>query len=157
MSDEVTPPTPPAPTPNTSGQGAAAQVPEEIKRWSWGAFLMSWIWGIGNKTYIALLALIPVVGLVMIFVLGAKGNEWAWRNKRWPSVEEFKRVQKTWAWVGLGLLIVGFILNVLFLTAGIGLFIAADGLESGLDNALDELELEFEEEFNEEFDFDSDF
>src|SRR6516162_11951094 len=34
-------------------------IPAEIKRWNWGAFLLNWIWGIGNQTYIALLALIP--------------------------------------------------------------------------------------------------
>ena len=33
----------------------------------------------------------------MCFVLGAYGNEWAWRNKRWESVEHFHRVQATWA------------------------------------------------------------
>ena len=37
----------------------------------------------------------------MAFVLGAKGNEWAWRNKKWESVEHFHSVQKIWATVGL--------------------------------------------------------
>jgi len=86
-------------------------VPAEINRWNWGAFLLSWIWGIGNQTYIALLALIPVVGVVMIFVLGAKGSAWAWRNGRWDSVEHFKRVQRRWAIAGiavwLGVLVLG--------------------------------------------------
>lgn len=27
--------------PNTSGTGSKAQVPEETRRWSWGAFLLS--------------------------------------------------------------------------------------------------------------------
>lgn len=72
-------------------------VPAEIKGWSWGAFLLNWIWGIGNNTFIALLALIPFVGFVMMVVLGAKGNAWAWRNGRWDSVEHFKRVQRKWA------------------------------------------------------------
>ncbi len=49
-------------------------IPPEIRRWNWGAFLLNWIWGIGNQTYIALLALIPGVNLVMLFVLGAKGS-----------------------------------------------------------------------------------
>lgn len=26
----------------------------DIQGWIWGAFLLSWIWGIGNNTYIAL-------------------------------------------------------------------------------------------------------
>jgi hypothetical protein len=81
-------------------------VPAEINRWNWGAFLLSWIWGVGNNTYIALLALIPFVGLVMHFVLGAKGSAWAWRNGHWDSIEHFKRVQRKWAmwgaiiWIG---------------------------------------------------------
>ena len=153
MSDEVTPPAPPAaaPVPNTSGQGVAAVVPDEIKKWSWAAFLMHFIWGIGNKTYIALLTLIPVVGIVMVFILGAKGNEWAWRNKQWSSIEEFKRVQKIWVWVGLGLLIVGFILNVLFLILGIGFFIASEGIETGLEGAIDDFDFEFDDDFGDDF------
>jgi hypothetical protein len=37
-------------------------IPAEIRLWNWGAFLLNWIWGIGNQTYIALLALIPGFG-----------------------------------------------------------------------------------------------
>ena len=72
-------------------------VPPEIDRWNWGAFLLNWIWGIRNNTFIALLTLIPLVGFVMPFVLGAKGSAWAWRNGRWDSVEHFRRVQRLWA------------------------------------------------------------
>jgi hypothetical protein len=39
-------------------------IPAEINRWNWGAFLLNWIWGIGNQTYIALLALIPGFGFI---------------------------------------------------------------------------------------------
>jgi Cytochrome oxidase complex assembly protein 1 len=77
------------------------EIPPEIRGWNWGAFLLNWIWGIGNNTYIALLTLVPVVGFVMIFVLGAKGNRWAWENGRWDSVAHFKRVQRRWAIAGL--------------------------------------------------------
>jgi hypothetical protein len=87
-------------------------IPPEIDRWNWGAFLLNWIWGVGNNTYIALLTFIPLFGIVWIFVLGAKGSRWAWRNGRWDSVEHFKRVQRRWAiwgvviWVG-GLALLG--------------------------------------------------
>jgi membrane protein YqaA with SNARE-associated domain len=37
----------------------------------------------------------------MLFILGAKGNEWAWRNKRWESVEHFQRVQQKWTEWGI--------------------------------------------------------
>ena len=76
-----------------------------LDRWNWGAFLLNWIWGVGNNTYIALLMFVPFVGLVMPFVLGAKGSRWAWRNGRWDSVEHFKRVQRLWAIWGVVILI----------------------------------------------------
>lgn len=86
---------------NTSGFGKKAQVPPEIRRWNWGAFFLNWIWGIGNSTYIAFLMFVPVVNLFMPFVLGAKGNEWAWRNRTWRDVKQFKATQRKWAWAGL--------------------------------------------------------
>lgn len=81
---------------NTSGQGKLAVVPPQIDRWNWGAFLLNWIWGIGNNTFIALLMFVPFVNVVMAFILGVKGSTWAWRNKRWASVEEFQAVQRKW-------------------------------------------------------------
>lgn len=87
---------------SSAATGTAA--PAAAGRWNWGAFLMGWIWGLGNKTYIALLCLIPGVNLVMIFVLGAKGGAWAWNNRRWESEAQFTRVQGLWTAFGLGLL-----------------------------------------------------
>ena len=98
---------------NTSGNGKMAMLPAEIKGWNWGAFFLNWIWGIGNSTFIALLCLIPFVNIIMVFVLGAKGNEWAWQNRRWQSIEQFKRVQKNWAVVGFILFIFGIIVWLL--------------------------------------------
>jgi cytochrome oxidase complex assembly protein 1 len=95
-------------------------IPPEIKGWNWGAFFLNWIWGIGNQTYIALLALIPGFGFIWMFVLGAKGSAWAWRNGRWDSVEHFKRVQRKWAiwgliiWILVGLFFGGTIGSVFF-------------------------------------------
>ena len=77
---------------NNSGQGKLAALPPQLTGWNWGGFFLTWIWGIGNNTFIALLALVPFVNFVMIFILGAKGNEWAWQNKRWTSIEHFKKV-----------------------------------------------------------------
>ena len=89
-------------------------VPAEAKKWNWGAFLMIWIWGLGNKTFIALLSLIPVVSIVMAFVLGAKGSAWAWKNGKWESVEQFIRVQGLWTAFGLGLL-AGYTISIVLL------------------------------------------
>ena len=92
---------------NTSGQGKGGVIPPEIKGWNWGAFFLSWIWGIGNRVWIALIVFIPVpfLALIMALVLGAKGTEWAWQSKRWDSIEHFRKTQRTWAYWGLGLVL----------------------------------------------------
>ncbi len=108
MSDIYTPPSADltTETENNSGQGKVDQLPEGIKGWSWGAFLLSWIWAIGNRTWIGLIALLPYVGFIMAIVLGIKGRQWAWQNKRWDSVEHFQQVQKKWSFWGV-LIVVG--------------------------------------------------
>jgi len=91
-----------------SGLGKASVLPPELKGWNWGAFFLNWIWGIGNSTYIALLMFVPLVNIVMLFVLGAKGNEWAWQNRTWRDVNHFKNAQRNWAFASLSLLFVVF-------------------------------------------------
>jgi hypothetical protein len=103
----------PTPIGNTSGQGPTSVVPPEVKGWSWAAFLMNWIWAIGMSTWIGLLALIPYVGFIMVIILGVKGNEWAWQNRKWESVEQFNKVQSIWLKWGIALLIVGVALGIL--------------------------------------------
>lgn len=92
------------------------QVPSEVLGWNWGAFWLSFIWGIGNGVWIGLLSLIIPF---WPFVLGIKGSEWAWKTGRFKSIEEFKSVQKKWARVGFaiflfstGLAIIGIVLSV---------------------------------------------
>lgn len=99
---------------NTSGQGSGAAVPEEVKGWSWGGFFLTWIWGIGNSVWIALIALIVPIPLLMNIVLGVKGREWAWQAKHWDSVEQFNKTQKTWGMVGLILAIIGIVFAILW-------------------------------------------
>jgi hypothetical protein len=103
---------------NTSGQGKQAVLPAELAGWSWnwGAFLWTFIWGLFNKTYIALLIFVPLVNIFMLFILGFKGNAWAWRNKKWESLEHFRRVQRKWSIWGFIILLVS-----LLATAG-GIF-----------------------------------
>lgn len=114
---------------NNSGQGAGIVVPEEVKnRFNWGAFLLGWIWGIGNKSYLTFLSFaallvcwIPIVGplvpLGLSIWFGIKGNEWAWQNKKFDSIEAFHNYQKLWVKIGLGLIvlsvILGFLLGIL--------------------------------------------
>lgn len=107
---------------NNSGQGPQAVAPAEVLTgFNWGAFFLNWIWGLGNKTYIALLSLVagfvPFIGgliaLGLIIWFGIKGNEWAWQNKKWESVEHFHSVQKTWATWGIVLFVLGIVLGIL--------------------------------------------
>jgi len=109
---------------NTSGRGPLAIVPAQIDRWNWGAFFLNWIWGLSNHVYVALLMFVPFVNIVMIFVLGAKGSAWAWRAKRWESVEEFKRVQRAWAIAGV-IVVAAFALFAAFVAA---IFFMATGM-----------------------------
>ena len=107
---------------NTPGNGQAAVLPEELKGYNWGALLLSWIWGIGNKTYITLLsflvAFIPFIGglaaLGMNIWFGFKGNEWAWQNKHFESIEHFKSNQKKWTIAGIIVTIVSIIVWIFF-------------------------------------------
>lgn len=85
---------------NTSGHGKFAVVPDEVRKWNWGAFWLTWIWGIGNGSYIALLALLPILNLIMPFYLGKNGNELAWRNNSWYDLEDLHGTQKKWALAG---------------------------------------------------------
>ena len=79
-----------------------SSLPDELSGWNWGAFFLNWVWGIAHNTWIAFLMFVTGVNIVMPFVLGAKGNEWAWQNNDWDSIEQFKRHQRIWARVGLG-------------------------------------------------------
>ena len=80
---------------NNSGQGKGALVADIVaKKFNWGAFVFSWIWGLFNKTYVTLIFLpvalvslfVPLIGcLIPIGVciwFGVKGNSWAWQNKK---------------------------------------------------------------------------
>jgi len=78
--------------------------------------------GIGNKTYITLLsflvAFIPFIGclaaLGMNIWFGFKGNEWAWQNKHFESIEHFKSNQKKWTIAGIIVTIVSIIVWIFF-------------------------------------------
>lgn len=100
------------PTDNASRRLAYGDVPDGVKGWSWGAFLLNWIWAIGNRTWIGLLALVPYVGVVVAIWLGFKGREMAWKNGNWQSVEHFNRVQRAWSRWAVGFTLGMFLLGV---------------------------------------------
>jgi hypothetical protein len=132
---------PPAPD-YTSGLGALSMLPAELKGWNWGAFLLTWIWGIGHNVWIALVALgglIPYVGwvisIVMAIVLGVRGNEWAWQNKKWDSIEQFRKTQRTWMWWGVSMLVLQLLLmiSITILVVSLIMIAAGGGLNSNFD------------------------
>ena len=89
---------------NNSGCGINNQnetVPEEILGWNWGAFLMPWLWMWPNQVWYGLFCFVPNAWWVMAIALGAKGNEWAWKSRRWRSIEQFKAHQRGWAIAGI--------------------------------------------------------
>lgn len=101
---------PAAPVTSNASGGLNGPFPAELSGWNWGAFLMSWIWAIGNSVWIGLLALIGPISLIVAIILGLKGNEWAWQHRKFENVEQFKKVQKTWAIWGLVLFIISLII-----------------------------------------------
>lgn len=95
-----------------------AAIPSEIRGWNWGAFFLGWIWGIGNNVWKSFLLFVPVFNCVFIFMLGAKGSEWAWQAKSWDSVDHFKKVQKAWAVWGLVIFLASAIVPILMTAMG---------------------------------------
>ncbi len=84
-------------------------IPQEIQRWNWSAFILGPIWGVVHGlwwTILGFLALMPLplpvpVRIIVLFgvmiILGLKGNEMAWRARQWDSAEKFLAVQQRWA------------------------------------------------------------
>ncbi|NEO64231.1 MAG: serine/threonine protein kinase, partial [Moorea sp. SIO4G2] len=115
----------PPPTPiNNSGCkqvfDESVPVPAEIQGWNWGAFCLPGLWCVTNQVWIGLIAwsdLSLVTGFlawpVMGIILGIKGNEWAWKSRRWKSIKAFKRHQRGWAITSF--VITGIMVTLLFL------------------------------------------
>jgi hypothetical protein len=99
---------------NTSGQGYSAIVPTELIGWNWGAFSLTWLWGMSNRVWISLLALIPfpLISIAMMIILGIKGSEWAWQYKKWDSIEQFQKSQRKWKIWGIASLLAPVVLII---------------------------------------------
>jgi len=93
---------------NTSGTDEP--LPPEIGRMPFnvGAFFGGFVWALGNRAWVGVIDLLayPLLPLMPVWrlLMAARGSEWAWRARKWDSVEHFRRVQRRWAWVG-GLLL----------------------------------------------------
>ena len=72
-------------------------------KFNWGAFFLTWAWGIFNKTYITLIvipiSMIPIIGIILNFAcsiwFGINGNKWALENKEFKDLDEFVKYQKS--------------------------------------------------------------
>ena len=119
----------PNPTGSATDNGSGvrgAQLPESLKGFNWGAFLMGPIWSLFNQVWIGLIGFISVIPqipleirllitLALALYLGFKGNELAWRSKKWSSTAHFASVQRTWLIVGLAATLVFLVLSFVLL------------------------------------------
>ena len=72
-------------------------VPSNIRSFSWGGFIFTWIWGVCNGVYWSLFALIPVANFVISLILGFRGNRYAWEAQKDRMTKEvFVRRQRGW-------------------------------------------------------------
>lgn len=107
---------------NNSGCGinnTTEKVPDEILGWNWGACLLPWFWLWTNHVWVGLLCFVPEVGSLFTLILGAKGNEWAWKSRRWRSIQHFKNHQRGWAIAGL---LIGAPISIILWGAAFSLF-----------------------------------
>jgi serine/threonine protein kinase len=112
---------------NNSGCGInnmTEQIPDEIQGWNWGAFLLPWLWLWTNQVWAGLFCFVPQVGWITTIALGAKGNEWAWKSRRWRSIQHFKEHQRGWAIAGL---LVGAPISIILWLTALGLLNRAFG------------------------------
>ena len=92
--------------------------PSILKKWNWGAFCFSWIWGIFNGIYWPLIIIglnfIPYIGIVLslgiCIFLGIIGNKLAWKacttsSSANVSKEYFISIQKKWNDAGILLIV----------------------------------------------------
>lgn len=105
---------------NNSGQGPNTPVISLVSnRFNWGAFGLSWIWGLFNKTFITLICIpcifIPFGGLITLGLsiwFGIQGNKWAWQNKKWKSIEQFHNHQRKWAIASVVVFLLTFLITI---------------------------------------------
>ena len=135
----------------------SGQIPHDpLKRFNWGAFWGTWIWGLFNKTYITLFA-IPLfftpANLYFAIICGMKGNEWAFRNPDIHGSEAFLESQKKQSifWnilAGFVIVILPILLAFLIATAAVN---AAMKNPEKVRNAIEKMEVIFEDIILEQF------
>ena len=69
---------------------------DEVAKFNWGAFFGTWIWGLFNKSYKTLFMLLlwfTPAAIPFAIICGIKGNEWAYKNKKYESVDKLHKSQ----------------------------------------------------------------
>lgn len=103
VSETLAVPTATAPATTTEPEVTRAE-PECLHKWNWGAFFLTPIWAIcyGISCGYILLCFLPIASTVMRFILGARGNEYAWEKYNGTTEEatQFDAKQREWAIAG---------------------------------------------------------
>lgn len=105
---------PPQPATNYPRPGISmnqGNLPDDVKRrFNWGAFYFSWVWGLNHGAswtlWMLLLSFIPCAGLIFAVYIGQKGNQAAWDSGRFSTVEEMLACQRIWGYWALGFFLV---------------------------------------------------
>ena len=105
------------------------EIEQELNHFNWGAFMLSFIWGIGNKNFIPCIPVLilffmpfllaDVIALFYCIWIGKNANKWAWENCQWKNIEHFRKVQKKWAIAGICVISFFAVIFPILLTAGI--------------------------------------
>lgn len=120
---------------------------DDLKKFNWGAFFLTWIWGLNHKYPLALIALaLGIIGMavrdpsmaaisILLSIaqlgfaiwLGIKGNSIAWNSGRFATVDEMHKCQVIWVKWGIGVAIVGCLFCVGAVVVAIGAAAAMGG------------------------------
>lgn len=81
--------------------------PKCLQSFNWGAFFITFLWGIFNRVWWVLLCIIPIVNIIVMFYMGFKGNQLSWEHYKDEMLpEDFDSKQHGWniaGWIILGL------------------------------------------------------
>jgi len=93
---------------------------DAVMKFNWGAFVGTWFWGIFNKSWITFLMLplaLTTAGFPFMLICGLKGNEWAYKNKKYDDVEKFHKSQSNQSILWIILTPIIFIMTSLIISA----------------------------------------
>ncbi len=116
----------PAQSHSSAVQAGSATINQEdfIRRWSWGGFLLYFLYFLGSRNYkraflYFLGATVPFLGIYLWIKSGLRGRKLVWGSGKWQDFESYRRRQVLLDRIGLVLLV----LSLLGIAAGVfGMF-----------------------------------